>query len=87
MEETGFDAQAFWDEQVAPFRQTVLFAIRDTSDALLAPNVPMHWRIELEAQLEALVQYIELADRYIALRDLSPKRSLADCRSDPSSIH
>jgi hypothetical protein len=59
---------AFWDENIARFRQTVLLAIRDTSDALLSPKITLAWRIELESQLDALVRYISLADRYIALR-------------------
>jgi len=62
------DRGAFWDENIAAFRRTVLFAIRETSDALLSPTIPLRWKAELEAQLEELVQYIALADRYIAQR-------------------
>ena len=83
----GFSSHDFWDEHVASFRQTVLFAIRETSEALLSPTIPLHWRIELESQLESLVQYIELADRYIARRSLSPKQSLSVCRSASERIH
>lgn len=61
---------AFWDDNVKDFRQTVLFAIRETSDALLSPKIPLRWQIELQSQLESLVRYIELADRYIARRAL-----------------
>jgi hypothetical protein len=50
------------------FRQTVLIAIRDTSDALLEQAISPPWRIELENQLEELVQYLELANRYVAER-------------------
>ena len=60
--------KTFWDENIGPFRQTVLFAIRETSNALLSPKVPLSWRARLERELEELVQYIELADRYIARR-------------------
>jgi hypothetical protein len=87
MANDGFSSHDFWDEHVASFRQTVLFAIRETSDALLSPTIPLHWRIELESQLESLVQYIELADRYIAHRSLSPKPSLSVCRSGSERIH
>jgi hypothetical protein len=59
------DTNAFWDRNIASFRQTVLFAVRETSDALLSPNVPADLRGELEGQLEALVHYVELANRYI----------------------
>src|SRR5437762_11298258 len=62
------DLKEFWDENILGFRQTALFAIRETSDALLSPKIPLRWRIELENQLDALVRYIKLADRYIAQR-------------------
>jgi hypothetical protein len=60
--------KTFWDENIVRFRQTVLLAIRDTSDALLQQAIGTPWRIELESQLEALVQYLELANRYVAER-------------------
>lgn len=69
------DVNAFWDENVASFRQALLMAIRDTSDALLSSTISLSWRIELEGQLESLIQYVELAERYIARRSLSLKRS------------
>src|SRR4051794_35111552 len=47
------DNNAFWDANIASFRQTVLFAIRETSDALLSPRITSAWRGELESQLEA----------------------------------
>lgn len=58
----------FWDENIVRFRQTVLLAIRDTSDALLEQTITPPWRIELESQLEELVQYLELANRYVTKR-------------------
>jgi hypothetical protein len=58
--------KTFWDQNIVRFRQTVLLAIRDTSDALLEQAISPPWRIELESQLEALVQYLELANRYVA---------------------
>jgi hypothetical protein len=68
MGEESTDLHSFWDEHIELFRKTVLFAIRDTSDALLSPRITLRWRVELESQLEDLVRYIELADRYIAKR-------------------
>jgi hypothetical protein len=65
------DHNAFWDENIGAFRRTVLYAIGETSDALLLPAIPLRWRVELERQLEDLVEYIELADRYIARRSIS----------------
>jgi len=60
--------KTFWDENIVRFRQTVLLAIRDTSNALLEQTITPPWRIELESQLEELVQYLELANRYVAKR-------------------
>ena len=68
LSEESTDLHSFWDEHIELFRKTVLFAIRDTSDALLSPRITLRWRVELESQLEELVRYIELADRYIAKR-------------------
>ena len=52
----------------------VLLAIRDTSDALLSQTVTTQWRVELESQLETLIQYLELADRYVAERQVEASR-------------
>ena len=65
------DHNRFWDTNIVAFRRTVLFAIRETSEALLSPTIPQRWHAELEAQLEALIEYVELADRYIAQRPVS----------------
>ena len=62
--------KSFWDENIESFRQTVLLAIRETSDALLAPTLSLQWRLEFEGQLEQLVKHLELADRYLARRRL-----------------
>ena len=61
--------KSFWDQNIVRFRQTVLLAIRDTSDALLEQAITPPWRIELESQLEELVQYLELANRCVAERN------------------
>jgi hypothetical protein len=69
------DVNEFWDENITAFRQTLLVAIRETSDALASDRTPLSLRIELEKQLESLIQYVELADCYIARRSLSFERS------------
>jgi hypothetical protein len=79
------DQKVFWDENIEAFRQTVLLAIRDTSDALLSPTIKLRWRIRLERELEALVQYLELADRYLARRSLSCEQPAPELPS--SRIH
>lgn len=79
------DLHGFWDENVAPFRQTVLLAIRETSDALLSPTIRPCWRAELEVQLDELFQYLGLADRYIESRRLSQWAPWhASCRGRPN---
>ena len=87
MEEAETDLALFWSENIGTFRQTVLLAIRDTSEALLCTRIPLHWRIELETQLEALVQYYELADRYIARHALSLGRRVLEFPSSERRLH
>ena len=64
----NLDRNAFWDSTIFRFRQTVLVAIRETSDALLEPMIPRRLRLELQSQLNGLIQYSDFADRYIATR-------------------
>lgn len=75
MDSKDVSLRAFWDENIAAFRQTVLFAIGETSETLRTPMIPLDCRIELESQLEDLVRYFELADRYIVRRSLSFERA------------
>ena len=63
----------FWDENLDAFRRTVLLAIRDTSDALLSPRITRRWRLELKCQLLDLFEYLDLADRCLSRRSLSPE--------------
>ena len=60
------DISAFRDENMEPFRVTLIHAIRDTSDALLSRDIPLLWKIELESELKELVRLVELADRHIS---------------------
>lgn len=69
------DHRAFWDENIEAFRQTVLLAIRETSDALLSPQITLRWRVQLQTQLEALVQYIDFADGGASKRSISRERA------------
>ena len=85
MDGENIDLKAFWDKNVASFRQTILLAIRDTSDSLCACNVPLRWRATLENQLEDLVRYLELANRYMDRRSVNLGRALKS--SPPSSVH
>ena len=85
MDGDDVDLQAFWDKNVASFRQTILVAISDTSESLCATDIPLRWRATLEGQLEDLVRYLELANRYMERRSISFERAL---KSYPSaSVH
>src|SRR5687768_2936502 len=44
MDGDDVDLQAFWDKNVASFRQTILVAISDTSESLCATDIPLRWR-------------------------------------------
>lgn len=68
------DLQAFWDEHLMAFRETLRLAISETSETLFAPATPLHWRVELEAQLEGLTRDLEFAERYISRRPISDER-------------
>ncbi len=56
------ERKAYWDETVAQYRQTILIAFRETSDALVAQQVLVDRRAALERQVAALRQSVELAD-------------------------
>jgi outer membrane protein, multidrug efflux system len=56
------ERKAFWDESVAQYRQTILVAFRETSDALVAQQNLVDRRAALERQVAALRQSVELAD-------------------------
>ena len=67
--ELGSQGQdGFWEDHVEVFRDTILAAIRETSDVLRAEGVPPKWRSELNRQLRAMHDYVEVADLYLARR-------------------
>jgi multidrug efflux system outer membrane protein len=55
------ERQAFWDETVAQYKQTILGAFRDTSDALISQHNLGPQRTALEGQVLALEHSVELA--------------------------
>jgi len=81
------DPEAFWDRNIEDFRQTVLLAIRETSDALLSPSTPLHWQMELERELEELVRYIQLAENYRTQRLISLEPSAAEFPHSAVLLH
>lgn len=81
------DPDAFLDEHIEAFRETVLLAIRETADAILQASIPQRWRVELEDQLAMLGRCMELADRYRRLRSLSRERPTPAPPPPSRSIH
>jgi hypothetical protein len=59
---------AFRDEHVEAFRETVIAAIRETSDLLRTEDMPPRWRARLDRQVRHMRHYVEIADLYLARR-------------------
>lgn len=55
------ERQAFWDETVAQYKQKVLIAFQETSDALVAQKTLTDRRTALKSQVEALQHSVDLA--------------------------
>ena len=87
MDRAGSNLQGFWDDHVVSFRQTILLAICETTEALLSAATPPKWRRELEIELDDLVQYLELANRYIARRALIGEPGASELRPPRSRLH
>ncbi len=57
--------QAFWDETIAHYKQTILVALQETSNALIAQQTLVTQRAALQSQVDSLRQSVDLAfDRY-----------------------
>ena len=57
--------QAFWDETVAQYKQTILTAFHETSDALVAGETLVSREIAIQSQVKALQNSADLAlERY-----------------------
>jgi outer membrane protein, multidrug efflux system len=65
-----YNAQkAFWDQTIAQYKQTVVNAFRETSDALIAQQTLVTERAALQSQVDALRESVDLSlDRYNAGR-------------------
>jgi multidrug efflux system outer membrane protein len=53
--------QAFWDQSIAQYKQTVTVAFRETSDALIAQQTLVTQRSALESQVQANREAVDLA--------------------------
>jgi outer membrane protein, multidrug efflux system len=57
--------KAFWDETIAQYKQTILVAFQETSDALIAQQTLVGQRAALQSQVDSLRQSVDLAfERY-----------------------
>ena len=59
--ESYYAQQAFWDGTIAQYKQTVLVAFREVSDALIAQEKLVDQRAALEHQVESLRESVELS--------------------------
>ena len=62
------DPNLFWDQNISAFRETVLVAMRETSEALRSAKYLSTFRTELEGQAGPLKFYLEIANSYLARR-------------------
>ncbi len=61
--------QAFWDQTIAQYKQTIIGAFRETSDALIARQTLVDQRTAIQSQVVALKESVDLAtERYTAGR-------------------
>lgn len=61
--------QAYWDQTIAQYKQTIVIAYRETSDALIAQQTLVDQRAALQSQVVALKESVDLSiDRYNAGR-------------------
>ena len=67
---SAYQAQrAFWDQTIAQYKQTIIVAFRETSDALIARQTLVDQRTAIEGQVVALKEAVDLAtQRYTAGR-------------------
>ncbi len=60
--ESSYHAQqAFWDQTIAQYKQTITVAFRETSDALIAQQTLVDQRSALQSQVGALKESVDLA--------------------------
>lgn len=59
--ETFYAQQAFWEGTIAQYKQTVIVAFREVSDALIAQSTLVDQRAALEDQVAALREAVDLA--------------------------
>lgn len=58
---TYYAQKAFWDETIAQYKQTVIVAFREVSDALIAQQTLVAQRTALEGRVASLKEAVDLA--------------------------
>jgi multidrug efflux system outer membrane protein len=59
--ETYYAQRAFWDGTIAQYKQSVLVAFREVSDALIAQQTLVDERVALQRQVESLKEAVDLS--------------------------
>jgi hypothetical protein len=68
LDQQDLDPTAFWDNNVAAFRRTLVIALSETTDALASNTIHVDRRAQFSAQIQSLRNCIQLADRYMSSR-------------------
>ena len=68
-------SDSFWAENLTAFRDTLLFAINESSE-MLAGKLPHRHRRELAGQIDALRRYMTIVDGHIAQRGAAARGRL-----------
>ena len=53
--------QAYWDQTIAQYKQTITVAFRETSDALIAQQTLVDQRAAMQSQVDALKESVDLS--------------------------
>jgi hypothetical protein len=80
----AIEQNEFWDRNITAFRRAVVSAIAETLKALESKDLSPAWQSELQCQLTALRRFVDLADRYVAVR--TRILELHDLRQQPFKL-
>lgn len=81
----AIEQNEFWDRNITAFRRAVVSAIAETLKALESKDLSPAWQSELQCQLTALRRFVDLADRYVAVR--TRILELHDLRQQPFKLN
>jgi hypothetical protein len=81
----AIEQNEFWDRNITAFRRAVVSAIAETLKALESKDLSPAWQSDLQCQLTALRRFVDLADRYVAVR--TRILELHDLRQQPFKLN